>query len=509
MSLLDRLIRNSSHSVIAGVASATGSFVASVLVARTLGVHGSASVAMALWIVFFATTVSDIGLSGSLARYMAHHSGDPDGRDARTLVSSIFKAFTLAIAAGVAITLVILAFYWSDIVQKYSSDPHEALLICGLILICFVVHMLSAFCYQYLRGTRSFKTITLFAVIGTALQIAGVTLGSIYYGTSGALGGYILASIPMLWVMGRIKLVGEAPAPEVRASVKSYAISFYLAALFSPLLWVRADLMLVDQLEGARAVGLFAAASTVAALIIQVCQMVCNALLPNIVHAAAEDPASFSKTSATVVRFGTFILLPACFIGAALAPHAIELIYGAEFFDARSTAAVLGCAAAASAITLVLSSVLNAANANAVLARSGAIGAVLTIVFGIVLISRFGMIGAAFGRLAAQSAVASLTIYAANRRVPQLVRFGWFSRYLATGIASGLMALWIASTGDGFVTLVMAGIGGLVTYLMLALICVRFVSDDREALMRSLAGQSRFVQTIASVVVGKFKPSGN
>lgn len=507
MSLLDRLIRNSSHSVIAGLASASGSFIASVVVARTLGVGGSASVAMALWIVFFAATVSDIGLSGSLARYMAHHSGDPGGKDARILVSSVFKAFLLAIAAGVAITLVILAFYWSDIVQKYSSNRHEALLICGLILICFIVHMLFAFCYQYLRGSRSFRTITVFSVIGAALQIAGVTVGSIQFGTPGALGGYILASVPMLWVVGRLKLVGQMPPPDVTASVKSYAVSFYLAALFSPLLWVRADLMLVDQLEGARAVGLFAAASTVAALIIQVCQMVCNALLPNIVHAAAEDPASFAKTSATVVRFGTFILLPACFIGAALAPHAIELIYGAAFFDARSTAAVLGCAAAASAITLVLSSVLNAANANAVLARSGAIGAVLTIVFGILLLSRFGMIGAAYGRLAAQTAVASLTMYAANRRVPQLVRFGWFSRYLVTGIASGLTALWIASTGDGFVTLIMSGIGGLVAYLVLALVCVRFVGDDREALMRSLAGRPRFVKSIASIVVGKYEPA--
>lgn len=502
MSLVDRLIRNSSHSVLAGLASATGAFVASVVVARTLGVDGSASVAIALWIVFFATTVSDIGLTGSLARYMSHYPDASEARNLQRLVSSLLKAFLVAILAGVVVTLIILAVYWQDILTKYSKDPREALVICGLIVTCFIVHMLFAFCYQYLRGSRAFGTITILSISGTVLQIAGVTFGSLNYGTAGALAGYIMGSIPMLWIASRIKLVRQGPPPAVRTEVKRYAISFYLAALFSPLLWVRADLLLVDQFAGARAVGLFAAASTVAALIIQVCQMVCNALLPNIVHAAADDPDSFPKISATIVRFGAFILLPACFIGAALAPDAIGVIYGAAFFDARSTAAVLGCAAGASAITLIVSSVLNAANANAQLARSGAIGAILTIVFGIMLVSRFGMIGAAFGRLAAQTAVAALNLLAVNRLVPGLVRFGWFSRYLATSMLGGLTAYWVASIGAGFAILFAAGIGGLLSYLILSVILVRFVHDERKALLEAVADQSPFLIRMASFALG-------
>jgi O-antigen/teichoic acid export membrane protein len=108
------------------------------------------------------------------------------------------------------------------------------------------------------------------------------------------------------------------------------------------LLWVRVDLLIVDQIVSAEAVGLFAAAATMAALLIQVCQMVCNALLPNILKAAAEQPEASSRASTITTRFGMFLLLPACFIGAALAPNAIELVYGAEFAGAGPTATLLG-----------------------------------------------------------------------------------------------------------------------------------------------------------------------
>lgn len=502
MSLIERLIRNSSHSVMAGLTGAIGSFVASAVVARTLGVGGTASVAIALWIVFFATTISDIGLTGSLARFMPRHHDVADDAGLRAFVSIAFKALVAAILLGLLLTSAILVLYWSDIEQKYSSYSDEALTICVLILACFVIHMLFAFCYQYLRGLRQFKAISRFSIVGAILQVVGVTFGSVNYGVVGALLGYILASVPMLWVLGRLRIVRAAPPLDEMLEVRRYAISFYIAALFSPLLWSRADLLLLDQIEGAEAVGLFAAAATVAALLIQVCQMVCNALLPNIVHAAAKEPTSFPEISATATRFGMFILLPACLVGAALAPGAIGLIYGAEFVEAGPTAALLGCAAAASAVTLVISGVLNAANANSALVRSGAVGAVLTIGLGILFVTRFGMIGAAIGRLSAQAVVAAMNVAAANAVVPHLIRAGWFLRYLVTSAAAGLVAMWVASIGEGFFLLMLAGFAGTLTYLLLALLCFRMVRQDREALLRSIATQPPPLKKFVMFLVG-------
>ena len=504
MSLVERLIKNASYSVMAGLTSAVGSFVSAAIVARTLGVDGMASVAMALWIVFFATTVADVGVTGSLARFMTPEtrSGGADGL--RAFVWNRFKILLIAIVFGVLLTAVVLTFYWSDIVEKYSTDRQEAYLICGLIFICFVVHMLFAFCYQYLRGSLEFRVIGRYSMGGSVLQVIGVFIGSHQFGVVGALAGYVLASLPMLSVLSRLRASGAAPPPQDRLIVRRYALSFYVAALFSPLLWVRADLLLVDQIAGATAVGLFAAASTVAALLIQICQMVCNALLPNILHAAAEQPGSLSRISGTVTRFGVFILLPACFIGAALAPDAIELVYGSAFRDAGPTAALLGCAAAASAITLVLSGVLNATDSNVALVRSGVVGAALTIVLGIAFVTQFGLIGAAVGRFGAQSVVAAMNIAAANRIVPHLVQIGWLSRYFFVSATAGLAA-WMMSYGDGLLVLLRGGLIGTLTLLVLTVLALRLVKDDREALVQSIAGQPPFIRRAAAFLVGGMK----
>jgi O-antigen/teichoic acid export membrane protein len=502
VSLVGRLIRNASFSVIGGLTSAVGAFLSAAIVARSLGVHGTASVAMALSIVFFATTIADVGVSGSLARFMTREAqfGGRDGL--RSFVWDRFRLLLAATAAGLLLVGVFLAFYWSDIVEKYATDRQEALLICALIIVSFVVHMLVTFSYQYLRGSLQFRAISRYSTTGAVLQIAGVFVGSQLLGVVGALAGYLLANLPILWVLSHLRVTDTVPPAQDQVAVGRYAFSFYIAALLSPLLWVRADLLIVDQIASAKAVGLFAAAATMAALLIQVCQMVCNALLPNILQAAAEQPESHSQASMTTTRFGMFLLLPACFIGAALAPNAIQLVYGAEFARAGPTATLLGCAAAASAITLVLSGVLNAADANASLVRSGVAGAALTVVLGITFVSHLGLIGAAIGRLGAQSTVAAMNIVAANRVVPGVVQAGWFSRYLVASIVAGCAA-WLAGHGLGLLGLLLGGTAGALTFVALTVLGLRLVADDRSALLRSISGQPAWVRRAAAIFVGR------
>lgn len=502
MSLVERLIKNASFSLMGGLTSAVGAFVAAAIVARSLGVTGTASVAMAMSIIFFATVIADVGVSGSLSRFMVReiHAGETSGL--QRFVWDRFKLLAAAIAGGLLLVGVFLTFYWSDIVDKYAHSREEALLICALIIISFVVHMLFAFSYQYLRGFLEFRAISRYSMIGAVLQVIGVFIGSQYFGVVGALAGYLLPNLPMLWVLSRLRTARGTPPPQERLAVRRYALSLYVAALLSPLLWVRVDLLIVDQLASAKAVGLFAAAATVAALLMGVCQMVTNALLPNLLRAVAERPESAAQVNATITRFGMFLLLPACFIGAALAPNAIELVFGAEFGGAGPTATLLGCAAAASAITLVLSGVLNAADANVALVRSGVVGAALTVVLGIALVSQFGLLGAAMGRLGAQSTVAAMNIAAANRVVPGLIRAGWFSRYLLASATAGAAA-WLTAHGHGLLGLLLGALTGAAAFFVITVLALRLVKDDRMALLRSIAGQPSWVRRAAVVLIGR------
>jgi O-antigen/teichoic acid export membrane protein len=347
--------------------------------------------------------------------------------------------------------------------------------------------MVQAFAYQLLRGLRAFGEIALLAFLGSVLQVAGVTVGALWIGANGALAGYILFSVPTLFALRRVRLIGPVESPPDVVRMRRYAVSFYFAVLFSPLLWVRADTLIVDQTLGAGAVGLFAAASTLAALLIQVCQMICNALLPNIVNAGRYDREVFARLSRIAVRTALPLLLPACLIAAAAAPDAIRLVYGPAFAAGGTTAAILCLAAVGSALTLIVATVLNAGEDNAVLARNGMIGAVVTVVAGTVLALKMGIVGAALGRLASQGVMGLLNLRSANQQVKGLLTASWIARTLLAGSlgAAATMAVswWL---GGGGLALILALSAGGATYLLAAPLLLPFAPDERRRFVAML-----------------------
>ncbi|WP_300972970.1 polysaccharide biosynthesis C-terminal domain-containing protein [Sphingomonas sp. LHG3406-1] len=484
MNFFSNVLKNASQSVLSGLIGAVGSFAASVIVARLLGVEGTATVGMALWLVFLTTILADLGIGGTVARFAAECPHDNEERAARHLAGYALGILVRAIAGGLLLTAAILWLYWGDIVSKYASSPAEGLVFCALVLVCFVVHMLYAFTFHFLRGIRAFGTISLYATIGSVLQIGGAIAGSLLYGANGAFAAYILFSLPTLLGLARVKLSRPTePLPD-KPTMHRYALSFYIATLFSPLLWVRADTLIVDQAIGAEAVGLFTAATTIAALLLQVCQMITNALLPNIVRAARDSEGGFEAASRTAVRLALSLLLPACLIAAAAAPEAIGTVFGPAFAGGQATAAILCLAGLGSALTLVVASVLSAADGNRALARNGAAGAVVTVVAGSALALSFGLIGAALGRLVAQAFMGLLNVRSANRLVERLVTWNWIVRIMLAGLIGAgvtqLIGWWL---GSGLLAILASLAGGGLVYLTAAAMLLPLGTREREQLL--------------------------
>jgi O-antigen/teichoic acid export membrane protein len=70
-----RFVRNSIFGTIGGLVSAAGSFVIGVVLARTLGVGGSGSIAFFLWLATSVALVGDLGATATLTRYLPELTG--------------------------------------------------------------------------------------------------------------------------------------------------------------------------------------------------------------------------------------------------------------------------------------------------------------------------------------------------------------------------------------------------------------------------------------------------
>jgi O-antigen/teichoic acid export membrane protein len=478
------LLRNSSLGILAGLSFSLAGLASGVIVARMLGVSGTGSVAMALWIVAAAVMVCELGLGGTLARFLPETTDGSPQRQA--ILGIIVRAFMVANLLGLAVLCIGLWAYWPTIMTDHAETRAQGLTYAGLILLCFLGHMGYAFAYHFLRGTGRFAAIAGRSVLGAGAQIVCVLIGGLYFGVNGAFAGYVVGSLPMAVVVLSMSGRGRVPASSHRR-LRRYSVSLWIATLFSPIVWTKFDLILVDRLMTVEAVGLFSVAATLAALLAQLCMMVSSAVLPHLASLRMEDRA---KACSSVAKGVLALLIPAALGAAAIAPALIPLIYGHDFTEAGIIASLLAVGAVGSVITMLLANILNLLERNDQLIIGGVFGAVATIGLALVLIPAFGLIGAAATRICAQGLLAVVTIWQVNRLQPNTVNAGWLAAILLSGaLSAGVAALVVGQIG-GAIGILMAVAAGVVVYVIAASLMIPLRSDERLALRRGIARQA-------------------
>src|SRR5580704_1354033 len=83
--------RNSAFGTAAGLLSALSGVVASVIVAHTLGVEATGTVAFALWVATFAAAIADVGVQASLARYLPELTAAGRADETHRLASALWR----------------------------------------------------------------------------------------------------------------------------------------------------------------------------------------------------------------------------------------------------------------------------------------------------------------------------------------------------------------------------------------------------------------------------------
>lgn len=474
------LLRSSSLAIVGGLSTSFAGVLSGIIVANMLGASGTGSIAMALWIVFLAVTIADFGISGGVARYLP--DSDLSAERKQQAAGYLFKWFTIAILLGLCFVGLLISLFWGDIRGRYTTSGSDAVIMAVLIGACFLVHMLYAFTFHFLRGSGRFGTIATTALLGTVLQVSGVAVGSWFLGVPGALAGYILGSLPLAVTWFRLRRSPFQRDPELRRRVGTYTRTLWLAALLSPLLWTRIDLLLVDQFAGLRMAGLFTAAAAIPALLIQLGNMVCSALLPHLASLNMEDRAGAARSG---LSGAMAILFPMAFGAAAIAPVLVPLIYGEEFGPAGITSTLLSISAAASIVTVAFSNILNLLEQNRKLVTSGILGAVLTVAFGFALIPTYGIVGAACARIAAQGAVTVLTIWQVRSVQPGIVG-AWMWQLLIAASACGLVAAGVIAAVGGWLGLLIAVPVGALAYLVGIWLMIKFDPEQHAALRQIL-----------------------
>lgn len=475
--------RNSIFGTIAGVLTAFSSVLANVIVAHALGVAATGTVAFAMWIATVAAAVVDLGVQTSLARYLPELSTSGRAEAARWLAGLLWRTLACSCAVALSGFLAWASWRW----RQGAISGGEAVM-WGLVGLSCVLQALTGFTFGYLRGTQRFDRLALLTVAFLICQLAGVAIGSVCFGATGAIAGYCAGSaVPAALSLRHIKPAGPG-CPELGVRVRRYALYAWAGALSGTFVWSRAELFFLQRSTGAAAAGLFTVAVTLANLASQGPMLLTAGLLPYFAanfgrNAVVEMKAAY----ATATRVLAFLVLPTCFGMAALLPTALPLVYGGDFAGAVPAATVLVLAAGIGATASVGTTLVMAMDRSDFVFVSGLISAALAVTAGLAVIPAFGLMGAAWSRAVIQVAAVAMGGAFVFRRLRFPLPLVGLTRLLLAAALCGAAARGALVLLGGVAALGPAIAAGIVAYGAAVRLLRALHPEDAERL-RGLCG---------------------
>lgn len=441
---------------IASIGFSLGNFVSTVLVARFLGPDGAGVVAYLVWLTSALSVGLGFGITETLTRYVAEAAGL--GRVARPLAS--FLGLRYAVLGFVAVPVVTLA-----VALATDVDPRMLLLVVWL----FVSFRVFTFVRALFSGIERFKTLALWTAASSVVQVSAVLLLTPRFGPEGAIAGWAMGMslflLPLLLTRLDRGDAGAGIGNDLEPRIRRYAFAAWLAALLSLLVWQRLEFVFLDAFVGPRAVGLFAVAASFAGLVAQVPTFFTQALVPYFARqfGSGGDEAA-RATYALATRAVAFVALPFCFVAAALAPVAIDILYGNSFHDALVPTRLLLVGAALGVVASVESSLVHGFDRPAFIAVASAIGAGLIVLVGFTVVPAFGVEGAASGKAVVQSLMVGIGAWYAQTRLGMKVPVISVGKILVAAALAALVAGVTYGVVGDFLGVVTAVSGALVAY---------------------------------------------
>jgi O-antigen/teichoic acid export membrane protein len=214
--------------------------------------------------------------------------------------------------------------------------------------------------------------------------------------------------------------------------------------------YARADVFLLSSLGSWRDVGLYGAALRLVDLARSIPPAYARAVYPMLARLRAGSAEEYAAAGRHAVRQGLLLGIPLALALYGSAEPVIRLLYGDELAPAASVLRVLAWAVVPVSLAIVLAQVLFAADKQGVDLGVNVTSMVASALAALVLIPRFGALGAAASVLLASTLYATLQ-YAGVARFVGPLGVGPDLARLAAVAGAGLAAHWAAASAGPFV----------------------------------------------------------
>lgn len=424
------------------------SFIYFAVVARYLGVEMTGAYTFALSLTTLCAIVSDFGVTPYITRLISSGQGN-----ARLFGATIIAKFLLIIAAVCLVTGI----------GAWSSYEDLILQLLPFATVVMVLDAMQVFFYGILRGLQVLKYESVGMMSGQVVSLVfGVTGLWFGFGAVWLIGGLMLGSllqVVLSWTVvarnGVFRSIAFPTFADVR-SVISGSFSFGLAGVFSRG-YSQIDLVLLQHFTTLAAVGVYAVASKIVFSL----QFVPIALSASLFPALAKVTHNTEETQ-RLLKGGFHYLMMVC------VPLSLYLVlfaepillaaFGETYRDAVLPLQVLAVSLLFGFLDYPLGAYLNGSGKAHLQTLSMGVTLVVNVLANMILISRFGALGAALAALLAQGVLFSCGFM--------------FARHIVKGIVSELSATFLKI----FFASIVAGFGAYLVSVVMEISVIAFLS---------------------------------
>lgn len=444
------------------IARAAG-FLATALLARRLGVAAFGVLGLATATVAYFGLALSAGFSAISAREVARRPGD-----ALRIAGDATIVRVILAVCGIAIVAVV-SFWFVD-----SPIRRAVLVLTSLALLPLALD--TSWVY---RGLGRNHIIGIGLVAAQLLYLAGAFF--LVEGPADVtrvpvilFGGEIVAAAVLLAILFRRKI----PRPSVaRGMVLLRQSGFVTIGRLLRALIVTFDVILLGVIASDSDVGLYTAAYRVCFLIVTIAVSAYAAFMPAITRAAQANTAAIGPVATRALSLTSAVIVPMVAGGIVLAGPLLAFLFGSDYAGGARAFQILLAGIALLSFHGAGHNVYVALNRTGLEAAIFGAAAALNIALNLVLIPRYGLIGAASATLAAEALILAASATALHRLGVRIALGGLVRPVVAAAVMGGLLY-----TVSGRVHVVLLVAAGAVIYGGLLAISDGFPKEFREPL---------------------------
>ena len=399
--LKERLLKGSAWVLLGKFTTAGSTLLINALLTRLLGPEGFGLYTLAFSLVWFCSTLAQLGLNNAVVRLVAESIGLERPGRAR---ASIGAAYRYA-AVGIAVVAGFLFVAGAPVVALGIWNKPLLAAVMGAVAGWVTVHSLQILTSESFRGFQDLRLATLFGGVVTGLLLVLVLGLSVILGRETSLQEVILWHVVAAGISLLIALivlqrkVSALPPREPLAAAQVFGISIPL--------WVngmmafglqQSDILIVGAYRSSEELGYYGAAFRLVNLVSMSLVLV-NLIVPPVIaelYARGEKRRleRLLRNAATIAGLPALAaLVPFVFVGSPI----LDLVYGgAEFRAGAAVLAILSLGKVVHVWTGSSSMVLSMTGHQSALMRITIVTTILTIGGSLALVRPFGGVGVAW-----------------------------------------------------------------------------------------------------------------